>query len=173
MLKNLKNTKLVWKNKKITISDLFSCVIFIIVCDIVGYLSSLFQTEGLRTWYPLLEKSVLTPPSFVFAIVWGILYAILGISTFLAFRSARKDEKIWILFIFFAQLCFNLLWSIFFFGMRAPLFAFVEILFLLLITLNMMKLYKRFSQISYYLLYPYVLWIAFATYLNFVIVLKN
>lgn len=173
MLKNLENTNLLLKNKKFSTVDLIYCMVFILVCNTVGYLSSLFQTESLKEWYPLLNKSILTPPSFVFAFVWGLLYAILGISTFLAFKVARKNEKSYILFIFFAQLCFNLLWSIFFFGMRAPFLAFIEIFFLIIVTISMMKLYKKFSRTSYFLLYPYLLWIIFATYLNFVIMIKN
>ena len=173
MLENLKLAKLFEKSRNFSIIDLFHCVLFVIICDVIGYLSSLFQTESLKTWYPLLQKSILTPPSFVFAFIWGILYAILGISTFLAFKSAKRQGKSSVLIMFFTQLCFNLLWSIFFFGMRMPLIAFVEIFFLITITLNMMKVYKRYNFASYLLLYPYILWIIFATYLNFVIVLKN
>lgn len=173
MLKNLRRKELVWKNKKFSMTDLFYCILFIIICDVIGYLSSLFQTESLKTWYPLLQKSVLTPPSFVFAFVWGVLYVLLGVSTFLAFRTSRKNDRISVLTIFFTQLCFNLFWSIFFFGMRLPLLAFIEIFFLILVTVNMMKLYKKYSYVSYLLLYPYLIWVIFATYLNFVIVIKN
>ena len=169
----MQNLKITWKNKKFTISDLFYCIMFVLLCNAVGYLSSLFQTDSLKTWYPVLKKSVLIPPSFVFIFVWALLYALLGISTFLAFKGARKNDKAYILSVFFAQLCFNLLWSIFFFGMRAPFIAFIEILFLLGITLCMMKFYKKFNNFAYLLLYPYLVWIVFASYLNLVIVLKN
>ena len=129
--------------------------------------------ESLKEWYPTLEKSKLTPPSFVFVIVWGILYTFLGISTFLAFKSARNRDKNNIISIFAGQLCFNLLWSIFFFGMRAPLLAFIEILFLLVMTITMIDLYKKFSSLASLLLYPYLIWVIFATYLNFIIVIAN
>ena len=168
----LKNSNSI-KNKMFSVADLFYCILFVLICLFIGYLSSLFQMESLKEWYPTLEKSKLTPPSFVFVIVWGILYTFLGISTFLAFKSAKRQGKSSVLIMFFTQLCFNLLWSIFFFGMRMPLIAFVEIFFLITITLNMMKVYKRYNFASYLLLYPYILWIIFATYLNFVIVLKN
>ncbi len=169
----LKNSKFILKIKRFSIVDLFHCIGFILICDAIGYLSSLFQKESLIEWYPTLEHSIFTPPSFVFAIVWGILYGLLGISTFFAFKSARKNEKTNVLFIFFGQLCFNLLWSIFFFGMKVPFLAFIEILFLIVITIIMMKLYKKFSFASYCLLFPYLLWLIFASYLNLVIVLKN
>ncbi len=172
-MQNLKRIKTSLKNKKFTIKDLIYCTFFILLCNVIGYLSSLFQTESLKTWYPTLTKSILTPPSFVFIFVWALLYALLGISTFLAFKDARKNDKAYILSIFSAQLCFNLLWSIFFFGIRAPFIAFIEILFLLGITLCMMKFYKRFNNFAYLLLYPYLIWIIFASYLNLVIVLKN
>ncbi len=173
MLKKIKSTKLVWKNKTFSINDLLLCILFILICDFVGYISSLFQTESLRAWYPLLNKSLFTPPPFVFPAVWGLLYTIIGISTFLAFKNAMKEDKIYVLFIFFAQLCFNFLWTLFFFGMRAPILAFVELLFFILIVVSMMKLYKKLSFTSYILLYPYLFWLLFATYLNFFIILKN
>ena len=173
MLKNFKSSNFILKSKRFTIADLFYCMLFISICDVTGYLSSFFQTESLKEWYPTLEKSILTPPSFVFAFVWGLLYTLLGISTFLSFKPARKNEKANIILIFITQLCFNLLWSIFFFGMKIPLLGLVGILFLIIITLIMMKLYKKTSFLSYLLLYPYLLWLLFATYLNFVIVLKN
>ena len=139
----------------------------------VGYLSSLFQAESLEVWYPTLQKSILTPPSFVFVLVWGLLYTFMGIATFLTFKAARKEAKTYVLFILFAQLCFNLLWSIFFFGMRAPMLALIELCFLIIVTISMMRLYKKLSHIAYWLLYPYMIWLLFATYLNFFIVLKN
>ena len=168
----LKNSNSI-KNKMFSVADLFYCILFVLICLFIGYLSSLFQMESLKEWYPTLEKSKLTPPSFVFVIVWGILYTFLGISTFLAFKSARNRDKNNIISIFAGQLCFNLLWSIFFFGMRAPLLAFIEILFLLVMTITMIDLYKKFSSLASLLLYPYLIWVIFATYLNFIIVIAN
>lgn len=173
MLKNFKSSNLIIKNKRFSVADLFYCALFILICDTVRYLSSLFQTQSLKEWYPTLEKSILTPPSFVFAFVWGLLYTLLGISTFLSFKPARKNEKANILLIFITQLGFNLLWSIFFFSMRMPLIGLIGILFIITITIVMMKLYKKFNLLSYLLLYPYLIWLLFATYLNFIIVIKN
>ena len=173
MLTKLNNTKLVWKNKTFSLSDLLLCIFFILMCDFVGYLSSFTQEASLKAWYPLLNKSKLTPPGFVFVIVWSILYTLIGISTFLAFKNAKKEGKVYVLFIFFIQLCFNFLWSVFFFGMRAPLLAFVEILFYIIVILSMMKIYKSINKIAYFMLIPYLIWVIFATYLTSVVLLLN
>ena len=89
------------------------------------------------------------------------------------FSFSYKSEYLNELFIFFIQLCFNLLWSIFFFGMKAPLLAFAEILIYIIIVLSMMKIYKNINKLAYFLLFPYLFWILFATYLNFTILLLN
>ncbi len=173
MLNKLNNTKLIWKNKSFSLSDLFLCVFLILIADFIGYLSSIAQETSLKAWYPILNKSILTPPGFVFIIVWSVLYMLIGISTFLALKNSKKREKVYVLFIFFIQLCFNLLWSIFFFGMKAPLLAFAEILIYIIIVLSMMKIYKNINKLAYFLLFPYLFWILFATYLNFTILLLN
>lgn len=173
MQNKIKDIKLVWKRKTFSIMDLLLCVFFIVVCDFIGYLGTFFQKESLKVWYPMLTKSEFTPPSFVFSFVWGILYALIGFATFLAFKKSGRDMKKSVLFIFFLQLGFNLLWNIFFFGMRTPLFAFIEILFLLIIVVNMMQLYRKVSLASYLLLLPYFFWLLFAIYLNFFIVVEN
>ena len=64
----------------------------IIFCLIIGFISSMFQTESMISWYPTLEKSVLTPPGFVFPIVWTLLYICIGIS--LAYILLQKPEKV-------------------------------------------------------------------------------
>ncbi|MBD5405095.1 tryptophan-rich sensory protein [bacterium] len=173
MLEEIKSAEDQWKHQKITIKDLLLCSFLILICNLVGYISSLIQFNSIRAWYPSLSKSMLNPPNFVFPIVWSLLYILIGVSTCLSYKKARKKEKSFVIFVYALQLLFSFLWVVLFFGLKAPLMAFVEILFYIFIVLNMMNIYKRYSSISYILLYPYLFWIIFATYLNLIIIIKN
>ncbi len=169
----IRKLKTQWNNQKITLTDLLRCSLFILICNLVGYFSHIFQYNSLRAWYPILEKSKLTPPNFVFPIVWTILFVLIGISTCISYKNANKENKVFVLFIFIMQLLFSFLWIILFFWLRNPLMGFVEILFFLYIIIKMMSIYKNSSLIGYLLLYPYLLWVSFAAYLNLIIILKN
>lgn len=173
MLEEIKNAENQWKHQRITIKDLLLCAFLILICNLVGYISSIIQFNSIRAWYPSLSKSMLTPPNFVFPIVWSLLYILIGVSTCLSYKKARKKEKSFVIFVYALQLLFSFLWVVLFFGLKAPLMAFVEILFYIFIVLNMMNIYKRYSSISYILLYPYLFWVVFATYLNLIIIIKN
>lgn len=173
MAKALKSSKQRASSYKITTTDLLRCAFFVLICNLVGYLSSFFQTTSLRAWYPLLVKSKLTPPNYIFPIVWSFLFVIIGISTCLSYKSASKRNKNAVLFMFILQLFFGFLWTFLFFGIRAPITSFIEIAFYVFVIWKMMMVYKKCNYISYVMLYPYLIWTIFATYLNFVIIIKN
>ncbi|MBD5398209.1 tryptophan-rich sensory protein [bacterium] len=173
MFEEIKEAEAQLKHQRITIKDLLRCAVLILICNLVGYIGSFVQFNSLRAWYPSLEKSILNPPNFIFPVVWSLLYIIIGVSTCLSYKGVRKKDKNYIIFIYTLQLLFNFLWVVLFFGLRAPLMAFVEILFYIFIVLNMMNVYKKVSSLSYILLYPYLFWIIFASYLNLIIIIKN
>ncbi len=161
------------KKLKFNCCDFLLCLLFILICDLAGYISIMFQVNSLKTWYPTLNKSILNPPSYVFGIVWPILYALLGISTFIVVKKAKKNEIFAIAFLFFTNLMFNILWSVFFFGLQKPLLAFIEVIALFILTLFLTKAYNKISKFAGYMLFPYILWLGFAIYLNFIVVLLN
>ena len=171
--KELKKIENQMEHQRFNIKDLLICALFILIGNLSGYLASLVQTSSLRAWYPILNKSILTPPSIVFPIVWSTLFIIIGISTFLSYHNANKKSKIDVLFMYFMQLLFSFLWSVIFFGFRAPIMGFVEVLFLIFIIIRMMITYRKSSELAYLLLYPYLLWCIFASYLNLIIIIKN
>lgn len=173
MFEEIKEAEAQLQRQRITVKDLLRCAVLILICNLVGYIGSIVQFNSVRAWYPILSKSILNPPNFVFPVVWSLLYILIGVSTCLSYKSAHKKDKIYIIFIYTLQLLFSFLWVVLFFGLKAPLMAFVEILFYIFIVLNMMNLYKKVNALSYILLYPYLFWIIFASYLNLIIVIKN
>lgn len=143
--------------------------IAIAVCLGVGYLSSLMQTEALREWYPTVVKSPLSPPNMVFPIVWTALYILMGLSLGECFRTNNMRAVLpWVL-----QLVANFLWTLFFFRLRDPLLGLVDLLLLIVLTIWYMSSASRTSSGAGWLMVPYLLWLLFATYLNWYVYANN
>ena len=122
-------------------------------------------------WYGNLKKSPLSPPNYVFGIVWPILYAMMFVALFLVLRKVSITSKAVLLFA--GQLFLNLIWSPIFFQYKLYSVALLDI-FLLIIVLGLTIIsFYKINPISAYLLVPYLLWLSFASYLNTYIVLNN
>ncbi len=144
----------------------------VLFCFFVGFIGSQLQSEALVSWYPHLNKSSLTPPNIVFPVAWSFLYVCMGISIGLIVGS-RNPEKSFFIKLFFLQLFLNLLWSVMFFYLQSPVLGFAVIMMLEVVILwYAAKAYLR-HRVSSLLFFPYILWVAFAAYLNFYIVLNN
>ncbi|MDB4000426.1 tryptophan-rich sensory protein [Gammaproteobacteria bacterium] len=137
--------------------------LLVIACSVIGSLANVFISSD--SWYVDLVKSPLNPPSFVFGIVWPILYALMA---FVSFKSA---DKIWKLFI--PQLILNAAWSWMFFFMHAPLLALINISILIFLNQKILVILKIESKLLFWLYLPYVLWLSFAAFLNASIVFLN
>lgn len=145
---------------------------FVVVALFVGYISMLLQREAMLDWYPLLEKSSLTPPGYVFSLVWGVLYILMGVSAGLLWSS--RVYSTWVLMLlFFIQLLFNLLWSLCFFYLQQPLLAFIILIALLLTVSAYVAGSYRQRPVAAYINIPYLLWLLFATYLNGYVMVCN
>ena len=119
-----------------------------------------------------LVKPPLTPPAWVFPVVWSILYVLMGITAYLVYHSDDLDRSA-PLRMYLLQLIVNILWPLFFFRLEWRLFAFFWLLLLIaLVTLTMVG-FKHISLAAYYLMIPYLLWILFAAYLNLAFYLLN
>lgn len=145
---------------------------FVVASLLVGYISSLLQRESLLTWYPMLNKSALTPPGNVFAVVWGVLYILMGVSAGLVW--GQRTAASWMLVLMFAlQLFLNMLWSFCFFYMQLPLLGLVVLLALFLtVAAYTVGCYGQ-SRLAAFLNAPYLLWLLFAAYLNAYVVVFN
>lgn len=137
--------------------------LLVFACSVIGSLANIFISSD--SWYVDLVKSPLNPPSFVFGIVWPILYALMA---FVSFKSA---DKIWKLFI--PQLILNAAWSWIFFFMHAPLLALINISILIFLNQKILVILKIESKLLFWLYLPYVLWLSFAAFLNASIVFLN
>jgi|SRR3989344_5693930 len=142
----------------------------ILVCQLAGVVGSIFTTPAIGGWYATLQKPALAPPNWVFAPVWISLFTLMGIAAFLVWQKglARVDVKI-ALGIFLFQLTLNTLWSFLFFGLQNPAAAMIEIVVLWLAILVTIVSFFRISQLAAYLLVPYILWVSFAAYLNYLL----
>ncbi len=141
----------------------------LIITNLAGFIGSLFTSKG--SWYENLTKPSFNPPNEIFGPVWTLLYILMGISLYLILTT--KKSKKTALYFFAIQLILNALWSIFFFGLKNPVLAFINIIILwaaiLLTTIHFYKISKKAS----YLLIPYLAWVTFATVLNLNILLLN
>ena len=121
--------------------------------------------------YGTLIQPSFAPPGFLFPIVWTILYILMGVSDgILRSNSLNTRETD---FIYYLQLFFNALWSIIFFVLKWRFIAFIWIIILLILIIVMIVRFYRRSQLSGLLQIPYLLWVAFASYLNYTIYLLN
>jgi benzodiazapine receptor len=143
-------------------------VLAIIICELVGMIGALFTTPAISTWYVGIIKPTFSPPNWIFAPVWTILFALMGIAAYLIYKKGTDKKEIRIaLFIFDIQLLLNVLWSVLFFGMHNPGYAFIEIIFLWLAILLTIISFFKISKTAAYLLIPYILWVSFASFLNY------
>ena len=125
------------------------------------------------TWYDTLNKPTFTPPSGVFAPVWGILYVMMFLS-FVLFLTAKTDsDKTQGIAIFLTQLILNFLWSPVFFYWHNLALSLIIIVLLIAFTIATIISFYRISPFSSLLLIPYFLWICFATYLNYGFMVMN
>lgn len=142
-----------------------SILIPVIVGGVVGLIISQFMD------YEMLQKPPLAPPAILFPIVWTILYVIMGISYGILKTNNQVDDEINL--IYYLQLGVNALWSIFFFVLKWRLFSFIWILLLaVLVIMMIIKFYKR-NKTASLIQIPYLLWVLFATYLNFSFYILN
>lgn len=140
----------------------------ILFCEGAGLIGSVFTFNSVNMWYVTLNKPFFNPPSWIFAPVWTILYLLMGVSLYLVWGTKKVNLK-W----FWIQLALNSLWSLIFFGLKNPMFAFLEIILLWLAILMTIKSFWKYNKTASWLLLPYLLWVTFASILNLSIVLLN
>ena len=125
--------------------------------------------------YSTINTPPFSPPSILFPIVWTILYVLMGISAAIVYTK-RQEQYVAVtsaLFVYGISLFLNFWWSIIFFSGRLFTFALIWLIFLDLSVIATIKRYKSISKLAAYLQLPYLIWVLFATYLNFGIVILN
>ena len=157
-------------NKKINYKTF---AISILIPLAVGGLSALFTIGSMKD-FEALTQPPLSPPSWLFPVVWTVLFVLMGIASYIAVESpssAQAKERAFK--VYFLQLGFNFLWSIIFFTFGAYEIAFVWLAILLaLIVITAVRFY-RINRTAGILLMPYIAWVVFAGYLNLAIAYLN
>ena len=149
------------------IKNIGQILLAVVICELAGMVGAIFTTPSIPTWYAGIVKPTFSPPNWIFAPVWTILFALMGIAAYLVYEKGTDKKAIKVaLSIFAIQLILNTLWSIIFFGMHNPGIAFIEIIFLWIAILLTIIAFFKISKPAAYLLIPYILWVSFASFLN-------
>lgn len=132
----------------------------------IGALSGWLSRDGTELFSQAAVQPPLSPPAIVFPIVWGVLYALMGISAARIWLSPPSQDRSNGLNLFIAQLVVNFFWSLIFFNAQAYGFAFLWLLLLWALVLAMILTFRKADPPAAYLQIPYLLWLTFAAYLN-------
>ena len=154
--------------KKIRLTEL---LIFIFSTELVGALSGIIAGNSFGI-YSELVKPPLSPPSWLFSLMWAILYALMGASAYIVYY-ADKDGRKNNLILYGIQLFFNFIWSIIFFRFRLIGVSGAVILILIVLVIRMIMQFRKSNKIAGYINIPYLIWLIFALYLNIGVFILN
>ena len=149
--------------------DYKKLLIFIFGTYLIGGLFSFFI--DMPSMYQELNKPFLSPPGYVFPIVWTVLYTLMGVSLYLVSEESGDKKKSYIIYI--VQLVLNSLWTLFYFGLDMKLFSFFLLVGLVISVIIMILEFRKLNKTSAYLQIPYLIWLIFAGYLNLATYLLN
>lgn len=138
----------------------------------IGGLSAILTRQSMSV-YSSLNRPALAPPAIAFPIVWTILFFLMGISAYLVYREQNSEYRTSALFIYGVQLIVNFIWPLIFFNSQKFLLAFFWLIILWLLVLIMIILFHKVKPSAAFLQIPYILWLTFAGYLNFMVYLLN
>lgn len=149
--------------------QIIGLIVWLIVCLGAGAVASVFTAPAIPGWYAGLHKPSFSPPNWVFAPVWTLLYIMMAAAAWLVWRRTGWGGAAAPLTLFVLQLVLNLAWSLIFFGLRQPGAAFADIVALSCALLATMIAFWRVTPAAGALLIPYLAWVSFASALNFAV----
>ncbi len=146
----------------------------IFLAEAAGIIGSFATMPNISAWYIFLQKPWFTPPSWLFAPVWTLLFLLMGIASYLVYEKGIRRSAVRKALLFYGiQLVVNILWSFSFFGVRNPLLGLITIIILWFLIIWTFIRFYPISKLAAYLLVPYFLWVSFAVILNGAIVVLN
>ena len=146
---------------------------FLVLTLGTGLLGRIVAGTGLETWYRGLSKPPLTPPDWVFAVVWTLLFVLMAVAAWRVWLTLPGPGRRVSLIVFGLQLALNLGWTVIFFGLQLPRVALAMLLALVLAVLADTLLFAQRDRLAAGLMLPYLAWLGFAGYLNFGILQLN
>lgn len=146
---------------------------WIVLTELVGALAGFLSREGTELYQASVLKPALTPPGWVFPVVWGILYLLMGIAAARIALLQESGARRAALRVYGLQLAVNFLWPLLFFNLQAFGAAFLWLVLLFALIVWMILSFRELEKAAAWLLLPYLLWTAFAGYLNYGVWLLN
>jgi tryptophan-rich sensory protein len=143
------------------------------VPQLAGAVGALFTMSAIPGWYATLARPELAPPNWVFGPVWTALFVLMGVAAFIVWRRGKGRVLREAMLAYYLQLALNVLWSVLFFGLQSPYLALWGIAALWLGIALTLYLFLKVSRTAALLMVPYLAWVSFASYLNFMILLLN
>ena len=140
--------------------------LFLLLAFLAAAIGALATYSSVETWYPTLAKPSWNPPRWVFGPVWTLLYIAMAIAAWRVWRLGSAQGARTTFRLYGAQLALNALWSIFFFGLRSPLLALIDIAVLWLVLIRILARFRDADRLATWLWSAYVLWVSFAFLLN-------
>ena len=129
-------------------------------------------TAGFKEpWYSSIIKPSFNPPSWIFAPVWTTLYLMMTIAIWLFWHSKNRDMNT--IYIYFIHIVFNTTWSVIFFGLHQIFYALLVLIVLITLIIILIMRFRRVNVLSFYLMFPYLLWCCYALILNFNLLILN
>ncbi|WP_435320089.1 TspO/MBR family protein [Haloarchaeobius sp. TZWSO28] len=139
---------------------------FVVLVNLVGGAAAVIGGPG-SEWFATLEKPWFYPPTWAFGVVWTLLFTLLGIALYRVWRADESRERRIALGAFVLQMVFNVAWTPAFFGLESPGIALGVIAALWVLVVGTIWAFRRVDRTAAALLVPYLLWVSFATVLNY------
>lgn len=147
---------------KINWKSLIFCFIIVYLVAFIGSIFTSVNTKG--EWYESIKPKI-TPPNFVFPIVWNILFFMIALSLYFSWIKNKNRKKVAL--TFGLNFVLNIFWSVLYFGLKNPFASFVEIIFLWFSIITMIYTTWKIDKKAGWLLIPYFIWVSFAGVLNY------
>lgn len=136
----------------------------------VGAIAGWFTSSAVGGWYDTILKPSFNPPNWIFGPAWTLLYILMGIAFYMVWiKAADNILKRKAMLFYFIQLALNFCWSFIFFYAEQPGWALIDIILLWGCIAATIYWFSKISKTAAWLLVPYILWVTFATALNFAI----
>jgi len=148
-------------------------ILAVLICQAAGWVGSIFTAATVSNWYLTLNKPSFNPPGWVFGPVWTTLFLLMGIALYLIWGKKNFKADSYAILFFTIQYLLNIFWSFLFFYLQNPLAAFIEIIILWIFILLTIIYFYKISKPAGWLLIPYLLWVSFAAFLNYNLVILN
>lgn len=138
-----------------------------------AFVGNILTSKNISSDWYIQNKPSITPPNFVFPIVWNVLFFLIALSFYLILNSVNKRKKKKVILIFVINLFFNTLWSYIFFNLQNPILSFFDLILILITTISMIYSMYKINKLSSIFLIPYLIWVGFAGVLNLLWIIQN